>query len=409
MSAGLRTRGAPDAGAAPTRAAPPTGAATRFGGRAPGVAIVVPSLHGGGAERVTVRLAGALRRLGWRTTLVTLEGPGTDHYPVPEGVVRVALHRAGASGGTAGALRANLGRVRALRATLREADADVAIGMMATCSVLVALATLGTGIAAVGAERIHPPRLPLGRAWETARRLAYPRLDAVVALTERSAEWLRRHARARRVVVIPNAVQWPLPELAPAVEPARWLGPADRLVLAIGRLDAQKGFDVLLRAFARMRDARPGWRLAILGDGPQRAALEGLGATLGLGEALVMPGRVGNVGAWLARADVYALSSRFEGFPNTLVEAMSAGLACVATDCETGPREIVTDGVDGLLVPVDDEAALLRALDALAGDAALRARLGARAGDARARFDEARIDASWAALADALVRDGGRR
>jgi glycosyltransferase involved in cell wall biosynthesis len=281
--------------------------------------------------------------------------------------------------------------------------------MMATCSVLVAIATRGTRIAAVGAERIHPPCLPLGRAWETARRLAYPMLDAVVAQTERSADWLRRHAGVRRVVVIPNAVQRPLPELAPSVPPEAWVRDHERVVLAVGRLDAQKGFDVLVRAFARVRGQRPGWRLVLVGDGPERAALQALAASLGVQDAVAMPGRVGNVGRWLGRADVYVLSSRFEGFPNTLVEAMDAGIACIATDCETGPREIVRDGEDGLLVPVDDPRAMADALLALTGDGRRRAELGERARAVAERFDEARIEARWMDVLGALVPAGGAR
>jgi glycosyltransferase involved in cell wall biosynthesis len=213
----------------------------------------------------------------------------------------------------------------------------------------------------------------------------------------------------RRVVVIPNAVQRPLPELAPSVPPEAWVRDHERVVLAVGRLDAQKGFDVLVRAFARVRGQRPGWRLVLVGDGPERAALQALAASLGVQDAVAMPGRVGNVGRWLGRADVYVLSSRFEGFPNTLVEAMDAGIACIATDCETGPREIVRDGEDGLLVPVDDPRAMADALLALTGDGRRRAELGERARAVAERFDEARIEARWMDVLGALVPAGGAR
>jgi glycosyltransferase involved in cell wall biosynthesis len=136
---------------------------------------------------------------------------------------------------------------------------------------------------------------------------------------------------------------------------------------------------LLLEAFAPLAFQHPSWRLVILGEGPERPVLEAHIQAMGLGQAVLLPGRAGNVSEWYRRADLFVLSSRFEGFPNVLAEAMASGLAVVSTDCPTGPAAIVRDGVDGLLVPVDQPAALRQALARLMHDDALRASMAQRA------------------------------
>jgi glycosyltransferase involved in cell wall biosynthesis len=153
-------------------------------------------------------------------------------------------------------------------------------------------------------------------------------------------------------------------------------------VVAAGRLVAQKGFDTLLRAFRRLRDARPA-RLVVLGEGPLRGELSALRDRLGLGDDVDFPGFVTNPYAVFARSACFALSSRFEGFGNVLVEAMACGTPVVTTRCPSGPPEIVTDGVDGLLVPVDDDAALAAAVGRVLADPAVAGALS-RAGRVRA-------------------------
>jgi len=134
-------------------------------------------------------------------------------------------------------------------------------------------------------------------------------------------------------------------------------------VLGVGKLKPQKGFDVLLRAFARVRAARPA-RLVILGEGPQRRALEQLARELGLSaDDVALPGFVANPYAWMARSAVFALSSRWEGLPNALIEALACGCAVVSSDCPSGPAEILENGRLGPLVPVDDAAALAAAIE----------------------------------------------
>jgi glycosyltransferase involved in cell wall biosynthesis len=309
------------------------------------------------------------------------------------------LELAGESRNVVGGLWKNLHRVRALRQVLRQVQPDIALALMSTANVILALATRGVAnVCPIGAERIHPPQVPLGVKWGALRRSTYGQLAAVVALTQESAEWVRMHTRAQRVPIIPNMVLWPLAVQAPRLIPET-IRVADRqILLAVGRLDKQKGFDWLLEAFRALAQTYYDWTLVILGEGPERRTLETKVQAARLDGRIFLPGRAGNVGEWYERADLYVMSSRFEGFPNTLAEAMAHGLPAVSFDCDTGPRDIIRPEVDGLLVPPGSVDALTAALDRLMGDAALRVQFAARAVEVRERFSMERIAGMWEKL-----------
>lgn len=219
-----------------------------------------------------------------------------------------------------------------------------------------------------------------------------------MALTEASAAWLRSHTLARHLTVIGNPIPWPLPEQAPIRDPVALLPPARHRLLAVGRLVEQKGFDLLIDAFARLVPAFPAWDLVIVGEGGARASLQAQAARLGLQGRVFLVGTVGNVGDWYSACDLYVMSSRFEGFGNTLAEAMAYGLPVISFDCETGPSDIIRQDVDGWLVPAGDLDALVAALAAMMSDEGQRQRFAKRAIEARDRFSLRRVAGQWEAL-----------
>ena len=360
--------------------------------------IFIHSLSSGGAERVTTNLANYWAAKGWQITLVTLAPQSLDFYELHSAVTRIALNQSGDSGNPLLGVWRNLSRVWALRRLLRQIRPDLALSMMSTANVLLALAAWGLPVCAIGSERIHPPQCPLGRGWDGLRRHLYGRLAAVTALTRESAEWLQAHTRARRTPIIPNTAPWPLPEQSPRLDPTAVGVPGQQRLLAVGRLDPQKGFDLLIAAFATLAGRYPHWELVILGEGSLRSALQAQIDAADLRQQVFLPGRAGNIGQWYASADLYVMSSRFEGFPNTLAEAQAYGLPAVSFDCDTGPRDIIRHDVDGLLVPAGDVAGLTAALDRMMGDAALRRQFSARAIEVRERFSMERIAGLWEAL-----------
>jgi glycosyltransferase involved in cell wall biosynthesis len=201
-------------------------------------------------------------------------------------------------------------------------------------------------------------------------------------------------------VVIPNPVLAP-PTIATSTPIRLGLGVRKRL-LAVGRLEYQKGFDVLVNVFARVAPAFTEWELVIVGEGSLRSELQDRITALHLTDRVVLAGYTPDVGAWYRSAQLFVCSSRFEGFPNALVEAMAYGLPSISFDCKTGPREIIRDGIDGILVPAADEGALLAALGRAMSDAGLRERLGRRAAEVRTRFGITTISNLWETLFDTL-------
>lgn len=364
------------------------------------VLFYLQSLSSGGAERVTATLANYWASKGWKVVIVTVENEDCDFYALDPRVERMALGMAIKTRNTWQAVLNNLRRSLALWKILRRDKPDITISMMAKANSTLALCGHLARVPTIGSERIYPPTLPLGRIWEGIRRQMYPLLSGLVAQTEDSAAWLQRYTPTRNIRVIPNPVNYPLTKHDPCVDPMKVLAPlaGQHVLLASGRLDEQKGFDNLLKTFAKISGEHPDWSMVILGQGHLHAVLMQEADELGIRDRVAFPGAVGNVGEWLETADLYALTSRFEGFPNTLLEALAYGVPSVAVDCETGPREIVRHEVDGLLVPQADLNALTAALNRLMTDAALRARFSGRAVEVRERFAVERIAAQWEVL-----------
>lgn len=364
------------------------------------VLLFIHSLHGGGAERVAADLSAHWAGMGREVMVVTQAGAEGDVYTLHPKVRRVVLHTAGEGGGVRG-IWSNVQRVRALRRVVKAFRPDIVLGMMTTASVLSVLACAGLGCRVIATEHTHPPSQTLSGFWQHLRRLTYPRAARVVALTRGTADWLERHVPGSRLAVIPNPVHFPLPRAEPILVPAA--GDGRKRLLAVGRLHADKGFDLLIQAYAQLAASHPDWDLVILGEGDERPALQAQVREAGLESRIAMPGRAGNVGDWYDSAHLYVLTSRFEGLSNTLLESMASGLAAVSFDCDTGPREIVREGVDGVLVrPNGDVPALCKALDAVMRDDDARLRMAQAATDVRDRFSAARVLQKWQELFDGV-------
>ena len=363
------------------------------------VAFCIDSLKLGGAERTLLRWAFWCSQAGWRVVVITRHGPERDAYPLPAGVHRLQEP-------TLPAWIAWLGwwafpaRLLALRALLRQEAVAVAVGVTVLPSVKLLIASRGLPLGSVVSERNYPPAKPPALPWRWLRRLSYPWACLHLVQTATTGDWLRRHCGAKRQLLMPNPVVWPLPDRDPSLRPDALL-PADApLLLAAGTKAHQKGFDRLMPVFAALALRFPQLHLAVLGlsaqpqygRDQQRWLRQCLGDDSDVQRRLLLPGPVGTMASWYARASVFVLPSRYEGFPNVLLEAMAAGCPCVASDCLTGPSDLIEQDCNGVLLPSDATTQhWLEALTDLLEDPQRRRRLGQQAMVVRERFSEQRL------------------
>ncbi len=373
------------------------------------IALVIPSLGCGGAERVISVLANAWVRRGNQIVLLTFDD-GTDppFYPLEPRIQRLPLAIAGDSSGLLNAIWNNGRRVAVLRSALTQIQPDIAISFIDTTNILTVLAARkACGIPArlcfpvgdsqrlpvIVSERVDPSQHSIGRLWEQLRRWVYPLADGVVVQTEAAAAYFSDCSEQlqARIQAIPN----PVLEPPQSRDPVNACPSKTRTAIAVGRLVPQKGYDLLLHAFAQIQAHHPDWNLTILGDGPLRSDLESLQQRLGLTGRVKLPGRQADLPTAFHQADLFVLSSRFEGFPNALCEAMACGLPAIATDCPSGPRDIIRDRIDGILVSNENVDALAHAMHQLMANETARQTLSTRAKEITKRFSIDRILEMW--------------
>ena len=249
-------------------------------------------------------------------------------------------------------------------------------------------------VVAIAAEHLHLHAHSEGLRQKF--RDSYGRLDALVTLTERDRDQYRELLGPEaRIEAVPNAV---------AVGRERPDVPrAENIAVAAGRLSRQKGFDLLIRAWRRVAEQHPDWRLQIYGSGPRHDRLQARIDKLGLGDRVTLMGFTEELDEELSRAALFILSSRFEGLPMVLIEAMSLGTPVVAYDCPTGPAELVEDGVTGLLVEAQNVPALAEAINRAIDDPELREAMG-QAGQQRVReLNPDAVADHWERLLEELV------
>ena len=337
---------------------------------------------------------------GEQVTLITIDTSASDSYPLDPRVRRRSLGMMEDSTGLLDALANNWRRIVALRAAIRATDATVALSFGEHANVQTVLATRFSEVRCVISERTDPARHYIGKAWRMLRRMVYPMADAMVVQTRSLLPWARSFVGKNRAYVIPNPVR--------DVRHIQGVQGEHRgeTILAAGRLVPAKGFDVLLEAFAEVARELPQCTLLILGEGPERAALSKLAETLGVRDKVRLIGRVAEPAELMQIASLFVLSSRYEGFPNALLEAMACGLPVISTACR-GSREIITHEVDGFLVPECSASQLSAAILKLIKDRSLRTELGRNARAVCTRSAMESVADRWAAVLSGSVSHPG--
>lgn len=347
------------------------------------ITFVIGSLAAGGAQRVLILLSAGLIKHGHQVTTLTLNGREHDCFALPDGVDRRSLN-------ISTRLQAILKFLK-LRTAILLTKPDVVVSFIELMNIMTLLSTRGLKIPILVSERSAPEAFEERPFLNWLRVRVYPFASRIIVQSQGALEYFSPALQVK-TVIIPNPVVRP-PETN--LTKKMWCGP---MLLSVGRLHEVKQFDRLIAAFASIKDKHTDWSLTIVGDGPMKSALEQLGRDLDLGGRLYLPGYVKSPYEMFMQADLFVMSSRIEGFPNALCEAMACGLPVIATDCPTGPRAVIRDGIDGILVKNKDTPALARAMDRLMSNEGERRRLASRSAEVIARFDIDQVVQMWESL-----------
>lgn len=360
-----------------------------------GLTMVIRSLMGGGAERVMSEMANYWVARGVKISIITSTPPETDAYELSPEVKRIHLPPCSSFGKILGFPWS----IRALRKEIFAEGHNIVISFMDKSNIPSILATRGLNVKVVVAEHIDPRTQ--GHSWfkKVLMRISYPRADALTVLTENvKKEWANHFIPESKVYVIHNAVLLPggMNEQTPSWLPTKFF-------CCMGRLHPQKGFDILLNLLPDIFSRWPEYKLVILGAGNYRSELEAQASRLGISDKIIMPGFVENPHLILKNADIFILSSRFEGFPLALIEAMALGLPVISFDCPSGPASIIHDGINGLLVPHYDLQGMAWAINWILENPEKAKELAHNAKAIQVTCDLDRVMSMWTSLLEKLT------
>ena len=361
---------------------------------------VIHQITAGGAERVLTLLANEFCDKGWSVTLLTLDsGSEPAFFELHSDIQHWPLSLMREQGNWWKAAKIHILRPLLLRRAIKRSRPLAVITFIDLNNILTLVATIGLKVPIVISERVHPAFYSIGMFWSLLRKVVYKR-SACLVLQTRDARSFFSSSIQENSRIIPNPVL--VPEYS---GPALKSGASSKTLLAMGRLRQQKGFDLLLKAFAPLYNKFPDWMLEIWGEGEQKKYLEDLRDELGLRNRVRFPGLAKEHYKTISAADIFVLSSRYEGFPNVLGEAMACGLPVVSFDCPSGPSDLIQDGVNGLLVSPGNILQLSSSMERLMTSTDLRKSLGEQAQKITEIYSLDKIVQSWEELIGEVVNE----
>ncbi|MCK5468403.1 MAG: glycosyltransferase family 4 protein [Cyclobacteriaceae bacterium] len=352
------------------------------------IAFIISSLGCGGAERVLSLMANYWAQLNYSIIVITLDN-STPFYLLEDGIKLEQLSLLKNSVSVFSAIANNITRIKIIRKKLIEIDPDIVISFMTETNIISTIGCKIINKPIIIAERISYDFLK-SWVWVSLRKLVYRFSNALIVQTRYDKE---KHNCLSNTFVINNPLN--LKEMI--LNNNR----AEKKFLAVGNLSRHKGFDRLIKAFSHL-DPKD-WNLSIIGEGSERSNLEKLIYDLNLEDYISMPGRTKAIGKWYKKSSIFVLSSRIEGFPNVLCEAMAYGCACISFDCIAGPNEIITDKVDGYLVKNGDINALSAKMDFLINNPEERRRIGKEAMKISDRLNIDSIMSKWDKIIEKIL------
>ena len=356
----------------------------------PRLTLVIYKMSGGGAQRVLSIIANHFAEKGWAITLMTFDdGSQPSFYKLHPSIQCVPLSISRQQPNALSTLLMYLLRPIILRSAIRKNKPDVVISFIDLANILTLVATVGLRIPVIISERVNPAFHSIGCFWSVLRKMVY-RWAACLVVQTRDVPPFFSTAIQKKINVIPN----------PVLLPARNEQNLDKdgskkIILAMGRLVDQKGFDLLIKAFAKLKSKFPEWQINIWGEGEKKTYLENLCKELSLQKKVIFKGMNQDNYTVMKQADIFVLSSRYEGFPNVLAEAMACGLPVISFDCPSGPSEMIVDEKNGLLISKINDEELAKGIQRLMMDESLAKELGKEAKKVTDTFSMIKIMNLW--------------
>ena len=347
------------------------------------ITLFIGSLYGGGAERVTCNLASYLIRQGHHVEILTMSETEKAYELDEKVTVQTLLPLVEQKR----RLKKSLVRLLRFWKYLKKHNTDVYIVMLPKTILMLLMLKWLSNAKVIAAERADPAAYS-SRIARLLKKYA-AKADGWVFQTEDARKWYGDSIQNCRSVIIPNAIN-------PAFIRPRYTGEKRKVIAGAGRLDNQKNFSLLIKAFFQIASDYPEYSLTIYGKGDKETELKQLAMSLGLQERVFFPGNIQNIADEMEKNTMFVLSSDFEGMPNALMEAIALGLPCVSTDCPCGgPRYLIQDGVNGLLVPVGDVDKMAEAMRRILSSPATAEAMGQRATRIIDRLSPEQVYGQW--------------
>lgn len=363
----------------------------------PKIAFLIYSLSSGGAERVVSALSNSLTDI-YDVTIITFYNT-EPFYKLSNKITLLSLNDS-AQNNLKGLSKLTLHfrNIKSLMFLLKQHKIQLLIGFMPTANIYSVLTCRfllkSYAIKYIISERIHPDYNTMNAFWYKLRQLTYPYCNALVVQTQAIKDCFIKYVSASKIHIIKN----PLSEHL-ALDKSVTKTPT---ILNVGRLEYQKNQELLIRTFSKIN--APNWKLIIIGNGSLKAKLTKLIEALNINDRVTLIDSTKSISKFYNSSSIFVSTSRFEGFPNALTEAMHFGLPCIATDCPSGPSELIDNSINGFLIPLDNDVELYNKLNTLINDTVLRKTLGKQAQLATQKFSSEIISSQWQQLINSMLK-----
>ena len=351
------------------------------------ILFIISSLSSGGAERVLSLLANEFIKKN-KITITTFSNEDS-FYPLNNNIKHIKLNLLQNSSNIFESLFNSFKRIKILTNVIKNENPDIVISFMTHTNILSIIVSKMVGKKIIISERIAYDFYN-SRLLNLARKFIYPFSNALITQT---IEDKKNYSFLKNVYVIYNPIQ---------INNHNINIKKENIILAIGRFDKQKGFDILIKVYSKIDT---NWKLYIAGEGSERKNLENLIKDLNLENKVILLGRIKNIFKWYEKSSIFVLSSKKEGFPNVLIEAMAFGCAVMSFDCPYGPGEIIDDGVNGILIENQNKEKLKEAIEKLIEDENLREKLGKNALQVREKYSIDKIAKEWEGIIKEAVKE----